>query len=239
MANNSTQLDNSRGRDSIDMSAPALDDYRLAHPIPRRNAPGQYGFDLERDCVRLILFNVQSMTVPEIWTELTASLGELARSIVKVKRVSGPNRNPHADLWVQKDSGTALVDVVRRQTRTRLWDYSHIVTELERKQATMFVALRRRGDERRSPKVTNWRITFWSSWRERRFEPPAKDLPENNEPRPNLTNLATWNINGFWSKQIQVEDFLQREMIAAVYLQETLVKDTHYPVRMSGYLSPA
>ena len=217
------------------MSAPALDDYRLAHPIPRRNAPGQYGFDLERDCVRLILFNVQSMTVPEIWTELTASLGELARSIVKVKRVSGPNRNPHADLWVRKDSGTALVDVVRRQTRTRLWDYSRIVTELERKQVTMFVALRRRGDEHRSPKVTNWRITFWSSWRERRFEPPAKDLPKNNEPRPNLTNLATWNINGFWSKQIQVEDFLQREMIAAVYLQETLVKDIHYPARMSGY----
>lgn len=215
------------------MSAPALNDYRLAHPVPRRNAPGQYGFDLERDCVRLILYNIQGMTVPEIWTELTASLGDLARSIVKVKRVSGPNRNPHADLWVRKDSGTALVDVVRRQTRTRLWEFSRVTTEVERKQASLFDALHRKGDERRSPKVTNWRITFWSSWRDRRFE-PAKDPPPQ-QPRPNLTRLATWNINGFWSKQIQVEDFLTREKIAVLFLQETLVKNVHYPVRMAGY----
>lgn len=88
--------------------------------------------DLNRDCTRLILFNVQGFTVPQVWTKLRASLGGMSRSIVKIKRVSGPNRNPHMDVWVRKDLGGSLVSVIRQQTKTHLWDFVRVVTEAQR-----------------------------------------------------------------------------------------------------------
>jgi exonuclease III len=229
MEYNAPPLDAFRGRDQSSESAPDLNDYRLSHPARRYRED----FNRHRTCTRLILYNVQSFTVPQIWTELRASLGELARSIVKVKRVSGLNRKPHADLWVRKDSGAALVDVIRRQTRTRLWNVSKIVTEAERLHRTTFPSLDRRGPELRKSEVLQWRIALWQPWRERRMEPARNNPPIVRKSLP--TGLATWNINGFWSKKVQVVDLLYKERVAVLAIQETLVSKGHYPISLDGY----
>ncbi len=49
----------------------------------------------------------------QIWTELQGCLGDLTWFIVKVKHMSSINRNPHANLWVWKDTGAfELLDLL-------------------------------------------------------------------------------------------------------------------------------
>jgi len=74
---------------------------------------------------------------------------------------------------------------------------------------------------------------LWQSWRDRR-KSPAKPIP-SQKLRINLTAIATWNINGFWSKNEEVRDLLIEEKVAVLALQETLVGRAHYPIQMSGY----
>jgi len=103
-------------------------------------------------------------------------LGDLARSIIKVKRVSGLNRNPHADVWVRRDTGAALVAVIRSQTRTQLWKFITVVTEVQRRQGNTFNTANWGGDEQRFAAVTHWRLAIWQLWRERRMTPANKTL---------------------------------------------------------------
>lgn len=210
-------------------SAPSLREYQHTHKV--RGAPLLGRLELQ-NCTRLILYNVQGFTVPQVWTELRATLGELSRSIVQIKRVSGLNRNPHMDLWVREDSGAALVNVIREQTKARLWSMSRVITEARRRNGTVFPTLHRLGNEERFENVTHWRIALWQPWRERRYE-PARPPPQKQS--SNLTSVATWNINGFWSKQMEMEDFLSEQKIAVLALQETLVKASHYTIQMNGY----
>jgi exonuclease III len=52
----------------------------------------------------------------------------------------------------------------------------------------------------------------------------------------------TVNINGFHRKSHQLHDLLLKEKAAFCVLQETLVKDRHYPITVPGftaYSSPA
>ena len=209
-----------------------LQNYLEAHPV--RGVPLLGRLEL-RDCTRLIIYNVQGFTTSQIWTELRGCLGEMARSIVKVKRVSGPNRNPHADLWVRRDIGAALVSVIREQTKTRHWDFVRMVTEAQRRNGATFDTAHWGGDELRSAAVTHWRLAIWQSWRDRRME-PANDTPFSLL-RPNLVSIATWNINGFRRKIKDVERFLDVEKVAVLALQETLVKATHYSPCIQGYRS--
>ena len=176
----------------------------------------------------------------QIWTELRGCLGDMARSIVKVKRVTGTNRNPHADLWVRKDTGSALIAVIREQTRTRLWSFAKVVTEAQRRNGLTFNTAHWSGDELRFAAVTHWRLAIWQSWRERQTE-PANTTPFSRL-RPNLVNIATWNINGFWRKIKDIEQFVEVEKVAVLAIQETLVKAKHYEPRVEGYrafFSPA
>jgi exonuclease III len=219
-----------RDRVSNGGSTPDLNEYLSSHPV--RGVPLLGRLEL-RDCVRLILYNVQGFTTSQIWTELRASLGDLARSILKIKRVAGKNRNPHAELWVRRDTGAALVSVIRRQTKTRYWQFARVVTEAERLEGTTFDTATWGGDDVRFAQVTHWRIALWQSWRERRMEPVDANPVE--ELRPNLTSIATWNINGFWRKVKDIEGFVEAEKVAVLALQETLVKASHYKIRLRGY----
>jgi hypothetical protein len=117
-----------RDRDAMSESAPDLHDYYRTHKV--RGVPLLGRLQLT-DCTRLILYNVQGFTVRQVWIELCACLGELARSIVKINRVSHVNRNPHMNLWVRKDVGAALISVIRQQNKKRLWELGHVVTEAQ------------------------------------------------------------------------------------------------------------
>jgi exonuclease III len=83
--------------------------------------------------------------------------------------------------------------------------------------------------------VARWRLALWQPWRERRNEPALEPPPTTQQQL--YTALATWNINGFWSKKAQIVDFLHKEKIAVCVLQETLVRATNYPIRVDGYSS--
>ena len=211
-------------------SALALNDYLNTHKV--RGVPLLGRLELQ-DCTRLVIYNIQGFTTKQIWTELRAGLGDLARAIVKIKRVSSPNRNPHADLWVRRDLGAALVSVIRQQTKTRLWRFVQVITEAQRKAGATFSTALWQGDEEHYAAVTHWRIALWQPWRERRL------MPANTTPfsqlRPNLTATATWNINGFWGKAGEVLDFVRQEKVAVLALQETLVKANHYTLSLNGY----
>lgn len=229
MASQNPPLGITRVRDTARGSAPTLHEYQTTHKV--RGAPRLGRLELQ-DCTRLILYNVQGFTVTQVWTELRATLGELARSIVQIKRVSSLNRNPHMDMWVRKDTGAALVNVICEQTRTRLWSMSRVVTEARRQNGTVFAALRRAGDEERFATVTHWRVALWQPWRERRNTPAREPSTKLSS---NLMSVATWNINGFWSKRIEVENFMSEQKIAVLALQETLVKASHYTVQADRY----
>ncbi|KAH9957560.1 hypothetical protein BJV74DRAFT_800071 [Russula compacta] len=211
-----------RERGAVDGSAPLLYEYTETHQVPEIPPLGK--LDL-KDCQRLILFNV--------WTELRACLGDMARSIVKLNRVVGPQRNPHCDMWVRRDTGAALVAAVRQQTKRRNWGLPRVVTEAERVSCTTFAMAQRPGTEERFAHVQHWRLAIWQSWWERR-NVPAK-APRFNSQRDFLKNIASWNINGFWSKKEEVEEFLSQQKVAVLGIQETLVSNKHYTIRSPGY----
>ena len=220
-----------RGREAVDGQAPALRIYRTIHQ--GRRIPLEGLLD-EKDCTRLILFNVQGFSTRQIWTELLASLGDMGRAIVKVKRVSGLNRNPHADMWVRNDLGAALLSNIRRQTKFRALGFHKLVTEEDRRLTQAFDTVNRRGIEERLAAVTHWRLALWQPWRERRYT-PVEIQRRDEQLVHNLVNVATWNINGFWSKQQEIYDFVDTEKVAVLGLQETLAKRSHYIPKLQGY----
>ena len=127
-----------------------------------------------RDCMRLIIYNIQGFSTRQIWTELMGCLRDLARSIIKVKWVLGPNQNPHADVWVRRDTGAALVAVIRLQTRTWLWKFITVITEVQRRQGNTFNTANWGSDEQRFAAVTHWQLAIWQPWWERQMTPANK-----------------------------------------------------------------
>src|ERR1700691_3284269 len=197
-----------RDRDFIHGAAvPDLHNYNKAHRV--RGVPRLGSLDLLRDTTRLILYNVQGFTEKQIWTELNACLGDLSKAVVRVKHVTGLNRNPHADLWVRKDAGWALLSTIRRQTRFREQGFDCVVS----------MALGEEG-EVRSEKVQQWRVALWKPWRERRLK-PVNQIPRL--PEQIYSGVATYNVNGVWSKKVAIDEMLGEENLAVLALQETLV----------------
>jgi hypothetical protein len=221
-----------RDRDAMNGSAPDLYEYYRTHKV--QGVPLLGRLELT-DCTRLILYNVQGFTVRQVWTELIACLGELARSIVKIKHVSHLNRNPHMILWVRKDAGAALISVIRQQNKKRLRELEGVVAEARRQHLGLLVANQREGNGARFTAVQHWRVALWQPWQERRMT-PANSFPFSTR-RVNLTAIATWNVNGFWAKSNEIAEFLFTERVAIFALQETLVGQVHYPVRLDGYRS--
>ncbi|KAI0289323.1 Endonuclease/exonuclease/phosphatase, partial [Multifurca ochricompacta] len=204
-----------------------------AHRVPGR--PFSLGhLDLTAETTRLILYNVQGFTVPQIWAELRHCLGNLSNSIVKIKRVTRLNRNPHADMWVRKDAGSSLVSVIRRQTRTRMAGFGEVAREACSEELSGEAGMPAApSSEMLSTKVRHWRVALWQPWRERRMK--RATLPQPILQRPQNRAIATWNINGFWSKLGFIQNFTVAEHVAILALQETLVSSWHYPVQLDGY----
>jgi hypothetical protein len=135
-------------------SASTLCEYWITHKVwetPLLGCP-----ELQH-CTCLILFNVQGFMVAQVWTELRATLGELAWSIVQIKQVSDWNRNPHMDMWVWQNVGAALVSVIWDQTRTHLWRMFQVVMEAQCRNRTVFAELDQRpGSEECLATATHW-----------------------------------------------------------------------------------
>ena len=225
------------------VSVPGLPDYLKTHRVWGMPPPGD--LNLKRDCTRLILYNVQSHTTAQIWHELRACLGGMSDAIVKIKRVSGLNRHPHADLWVHKSLGSAFLSTIRARTKIRMTDWGTLAAAVYREEeAGSHGSVIDQEDEStppprddgRSVRVQGWRLALWQPWRERRMIPSKPELEGPLRRRPPLT-VGTYNSNGFWSKIVEIGELLDEEAMAVLALQETLVSDRHYPLHMQGYRS--
>jgi hypothetical protein len=182
------------------------------------------------DCTHLILYNVQSHTTSQIWQELQACLGELVDGIVKVKHVSGLNCNPHADVWVWKDVGSSLLSCIHDRTRVHMVDWGSLATtacrseeEVEEKpEGTPPRLSLPPQDEGHSVRVQGWRLALWQPGRERQMKPPQ---PQPHGPLLGHlpTAVVTYNANGYLSKLVEIEELLDKENVAVLVLQETLV----------------
>jgi hypothetical protein len=232
-----------RDRDTAyGVAVPGLQDYLETHRV--RGMPSLGDLDLARDCTRLILYNVQGHTTGQIWEELRACLGDLSEGIVKLKRVSGLNRNPHADLWVRKDAGSSLLSCIRDRTRVRMADWGSLATTACRSKevVTSHLDVKEDGymstlsprDEGHSVRVQGWRLALWRPWRERRMK-PSKPQPIRLLRGSLPTSIATYNANGYWSKVVEIGELLDKEYLTVLVLQETLVCTRHYPLQMQGY----
>ena len=204
------------------VAVPGLPEYTNAHRVQGMPSPGH--LDLQRDCTRLILYNVQSHTTTQIWDELNMCLGLLAQGVVKIKRVSGLNRNPHADVWVRKDLGSSLLACIRDRTTTRMNKWGTLAAKAHREERAashsnvkeeeisvdwpMELSPPPR-DEGRSVRVQGWRLALWQPWRERQMK-PTKPLTIRPSRHPPMA-VATYNLNGFWSKLTELSELLDKE----------------------------
>lgn len=178
-----------------------------------------------KDCVRLCVFNTKRTLVDEAWRELHSLLPEsVFRDIVKLERVTFANIPPRIDMWVRGDMGASLVRHLREMTRERT--------------PSLVRALKASGaiKDYRSLVTSGWRMAIWRSWRDR-HTPTEPHLTEKRkeQARPSGFRLATFNVNGFPSKRLQVNKFLEEERITVCVLQETLVSAAQYPVLVPGF----
>ncbi|KZP03398.1 DNase I-like protein, partial [Athelia psychrophila] len=217
------------GRTEQDLEMRQLQSYVLNHPV----RPVRSKANLS-DCRRLVIFNTNSMTVAQAWNELKAILNDESFSAIKkMSRVSNGKHRPRLDLWVNDDAALSLIRVIHTMTRNRTYK----VAEVFKGSGS---GLKGRG---RGSATSGWRVSLWQSWRDRNVEPPEEDhtpsivsnVSASKRPRCTKISFASWNVNGFRSKKIQVEDMVHREKVAVLALQETLVEQKQYPVIIDGY----
>ena len=157
---------------AVGVTVPGLHDYLETHPV--HGMPSVGDLDLKRKCTRLILYNVQSHTTRQIWEELTMCLSPMIDGIIKIKHISGLNRNPHTDLWVCKDLGSSILALIRERTKIRMKDWGSLAMTARREQEeassrsnamddgselTLFPQ-----DDDHSSRVQGWRLALWQPW---------------------------------------------------------------------------
>ncbi|KAI9433656.1 hypothetical protein H4582DRAFT_1780967, partial [Lactarius indigo] len=143
---------------------------------------------------------------------------------LSVQRISGINRNPHTDMWVRKDLGFALLSTIRDRTKIRMEDWGTLAA----------VASRHNEGASWSARVQGWRLALWQPWRERQMKPSK--LPSDRPLHGHLPlAIGTYNMNGFWSKLVEIGELLDEEHMAVLALQETLVCTRHYPIHVNGF----
>jgi exonuclease III len=177
----------------------------------------------EADCVRMVLFNTQRTSVAVAWEELRAILNpEMFASIVALKRVTYRNRNPRIDLWARGETAASLVRIIRQMSRRRTPGLVSCMREN---------GVLNSGLKMRETPLSNWRIALWRSYIDRQVDAQ----PQVQWSRERSYSFMSMNVNGFHSKKLQVEDVLRKEKVAVCALQETLVSDRNYPIRLGDY----
>lgn len=176
------------------------------------------------ECERLVIFNTKRYSVPEVWSELRAVLDEaLFAAIFKLQKVTHLNRHPRIDMWVLREAAASLVRVLHTMTRERDHTFVEVLKEAGFTPNTARLTV-----------VSGWRVALWRPWRDRHAIVSPME-PTNDQSRKVNNNIATLNVNGFAKKAEQVLDFVNTENVAVLALQETLVSDRSYPVRIEGY----
>lgn len=75
-------------------------------------------------------------------------------------------------------------------------------------------------------KRLGWRLTYWRTWKSRHGNEAGRDMvvvPPRIE-KPTFTNIGTYNVNGYFSKSVEVQEWLERAKVTIALLQETLIR---------------
>lgn len=188
-------------------------------PIPVRQAKRRLQLD---GALRLVIFNTGSLRVPEVWRELRTCLeGATFDAIYQLKRITRPGFPPRTDMWVNKELGSTLMRRIRENTG-------------DRTPSVMKVMAKGSSTDKRSA-LHRWRLAIYEPWIDRK-----KDLVDsviNTPARPSNNTMASWNVNGWHRKKYAIEEFMRKERVAILAVQETLVGLSHYPIKVDGYMT--
>ncbi|KAL6308741.1 Endonuclease/exonuclease/phosphatase, partial [Sparassis latifolia] len=174
------------------------------------------------DTARFVIFNTGETTVPQAWRLLQGCLDKgFLDSIVSIARVTHASKRPRLDLFVRRELGDAL----KRNIREVYRDVTPVMRVVLKRHLSYW--------DRRLKFPWDWRIDVYKPWRDRQSLP----TPITQEAREEYTSIMTWNVNGFHSKIIEIEDALRTERVAVCAIQETLVNSGAKPLIIQGYNS--
>jgi exonuclease III len=145
---------------------------------------------------------------------------EVYKSIVSVKRVNPTNRTPRLDLVISGSAAAGLKRTIKDKTSERTPYFCRLMRQLY-------------GKAYKAKALSKWRIDLYKDWRDREVNPhPVQAL---HVPISWKDSFATMNLNGWKSKQEALVDYLIETGITVCAIQETLVSERAYPIKVEGY----
>ena len=174
--------------------------------------------------IRFCVFNVGNISKPEFWDIIKGRLTpEILAGVIRVENVTQPNGNKRIDMWVRSKVAMKLKSAMYLTATARREgvkvDYKYPLREL----LNIWYPNNR---------TKHWRIDTYRSWREREVVPTDPRSRSLNPPR---RAIATFNVNGIHSKKIELNHFLTKREIGVIAIQETLVDQNAYSLRLPGY----
>ncbi|KZT63148.1 hypothetical protein DAEQUDRAFT_680873, partial [Daedalea quercina L-15889] len=195
-----------------------IPEYKLENPVRRILRTRELQ---SRDVTRLVLFNIGDDTAEFARKLLKGCLpSNVYKSILKVQKVSHTSGAPRLDLWVRAEVGEGL-------KRCVLAAFQNDRTPTAREALKRYLNYW----ESRRKLPWWWRMDVYRPWRDRIIL-KARAEKEAREP---TSNVMTWNVNGYHSKSIMIEEALNNMRVAVCAIQETLVRPQSAPIRPKGY----
>ncbi|KAF8633649.1 hypothetical protein AX17_004414 [Amanita inopinata Kibby_2008] len=173
---------------------------------------------LEASCTRFVLFNIGHITAKNVYDELRYVLDE-----------------GMAILWITNLLAASFGREVRNQMGERMPSF---LRTLRLTLGAVREDLPHLDPDR---PVRKWRVAPWQDWHDRHPNGSMLRWDAWEELGTSLTGgsarIASWNVNGFHSKRLQIQTFLKERSVVICTLQETLVSASNYPIRVMGYMT--
>lgn len=167
---------------------------------------------------KFVIFNTGHTTTAEFYSIIRRCLSEhWAKGIVKVSRIETRKSQPRLAVLFRQD----LAEHFRKSLRETFRDGNPTF----RSRLSGILSVR----EMRNNIPMKWRIAEWKSYCDRAKATEGKSVDRT------FSNVLTWNVNGFESKKLQIENCLWHEKVAIAMIQETLQSSQRYPLRIKGY----
>lgn len=167
---------------------------------------------------KFVVFNTGETTKSEFLRIISSCIDDQwANAVGKVQRVVNRKSPPRLVVEIRPD----VAEAFKRQIRQT---FDETNPSLRRLLGNHF-----RTNAYRKAMPGKWRVVPFIPFKERK----GVTLEKMHEEKAN--RLVTWNINGFSSKRLLVQDLLYRRNVGVACLQETLHSTAFYPLRIEGF----
>lgn len=175
--------------------------------------------------IRFCMFNVGQISRRDFWKILKERLAEdIVQGISRIENVLQPaNGRRRIDFWVDPMVASALKAALYLTSRSRREDpkkYHALPT------SEMPVIWKP------NARIKHWRLDFYRSWRDRH---PGPVIAKIGDKEPTRRGIATFNVNGLNNKLLEVEIFAERNGVAILALQETMMNHNKYPICIGNF----